>query len=180
MYGLFLLKFLNAHIHIRRILYMIKISKLADYSVVILVALAQEPCDLINAASLAELTKLPEPTVAKILKLLAKADIVESTRGINGGYTLGKDPSEISVEQIVRAIDGPVVIAACAEVEGLEPDCNLIGSCSVRGRWDGVNEAIRNALSKVHLSDMLDFSEVSCCAGGNNSSANNKLLSGKN
>ncbi len=141
---------------------MIKVSKLADYSVVILVALAECDCDVTNTSSLSELTKLPEPTVSKILKLLAKAGIVKSTRGINGGYTLERASAEISVEQIVRAIDGPIVIAACAD--GLEPDCNLIESCSVRGRWDGVNDAIRDALENITLSDMLGFSEASCCS----------------
>ena len=130
---------------------MIRISKLADYAVVVLECLSgSEQCK--SAAVLAGSTGVPEPTVSKILKLLASGGIVVSIRGANGGYTLARSPSEITIEQIISAVDGPVSIAACSD--GSEPDCSLSDVCSVRGKWDGVNTAIRNALHNVTLVDM--------------------------
>ncbi len=130
---------------------MIRISKLADYAVVILAQmLDMEQRQSVTA--LAEATGLPDPTVSKILKLLAGAGIVESVRGSRGGYQLTKSSDNITVEDIICAIDGPVAITACST--GVEPDCNLSDICSIRGRWDGVNTAIRNALHSVSLAEM--------------------------
>ncbi len=132
---------------------MLRISKLADYSVVILVALAAAEGDVVSTATLSHATQLPEPTVSKILKSLVRAGIIRSTRGINGGYGLMRAPADISVEDIIRAIDGPIFITSCAD--GLEPDCNLGASCSVRGRWDSVNTALREMLRCVTLAEMI-------------------------
>lgn len=131
---------------------MIRISKLADYAVVILSKMAEYSDELMNSALIAELSRLPEPTVSKLLKLLSKADVIESVRGAHGGYRLKALPNQISIEQIVSAIDGPIAITACTD--GAQPDCSLSEACSLRGRWDGVNAAIRSALDTVTLADM--------------------------
>lgn len=133
-----------------------KISKLADYSVVILGAMASQSHDVMSSSTVTELTRLPEPTVSKVLKLLSKSDFVRSSRGINGGYALIKQPDEITVEQIIRAIDGPIALTAC--VDGAKPDCSLSSACAVRGRWDSVNTAIKSALEMVTLADMMKIS----------------------
>lgn len=132
---------------------MIRISKLADYSVVVLAALASYSGDMMSVSALSGETKLPEPTISKVLKLLSKNGIVASTRGINGGYTLSYKPEDITVERIVTAVDGPIAVTACAD--GSMPDCHVGDSCPVRGRWDDVNMALRNALSSVTLADMI-------------------------
>ncbi len=131
---------------------MIRISKMADYAVVLLAALAEEPEALVTASELAERTRLAEPTVSKVLKTLTRGEIIRSTRGINGGYSLSRGVSDITLEEIIRVVDGPVSVTACTD--GAEPDCSLAGSCGVRGRWDGVNAAIRGALETVTLNDM--------------------------
>lgn len=125
---------------------------MADYAVVILAALAEEPKTLMTTSVLAERTRLAEPTVSKVLKTLTRGDIISSTRGINGGYSLSRGVSDITLEEIIRVVDGPVSVTACTD--GAEPDCSLAGSCGVRGRWDGVNAAIRGALETVTLNDM--------------------------
>lgn len=132
---------------------MLKISKLADYAVVILVAIAEHKDDLVSASTLSELTKLSEPTVAKTLKLLGRANIVNSVRGINGGYALSDTAENISIRNVISAVDGPISLTACST--GEEPDCSLVDCCTVRGRWNNVNNAICNALSSVTLADMM-------------------------
>jgi FeS assembly SUF system regulator len=132
---------------------MIKISKLADYAVVVLGALARHDQELVNASALAEATRLPEPTVSKVLKLLTKGDIVQSSRGASGGYQLTRKPREIKVAEIIMAIDGPVSMTAC--VEGAHECCDFHAHCLVKGRWDDVNTAIRVALEGITLADMI-------------------------
>ena len=136
---------------------MLKISKISDYAVVVLVDIALQGEQCVSASAISKSTRLPEPTVSKVLKLLAKSGIVLSTRGIHGGYSLARAPEDISVEKIITAIDGPVSIIACSD--GAVPDCGVSNVCSVRGRWDGVNSAIRDTLIAVTLADMIDKEE---------------------
>ncbi len=131
---------------------MIRISKLADYAVVVLSALAKNDAALMNASAIAEKTRLPEPTVSKVLKLLAREDIVSSIRGATGGYKLARKPQEISVAEIIAAVEGPVSMTAC--VEGTGEGCDFHAHCSVKGRWDDVNTVIRDALEGISLADM--------------------------
>ena len=142
---------------------MIKVSKLADYAVVALATLAQSDAAQMTAGGISLKTGLPEPTVAKVLKLLAKDSIVQSIRGVNGGYKLAMSPEAISVAKIVSAVDGPITLTAC--VDGSSEVCGYQGKCSVKGRWNNVNHAIRGALESVKLSDMI----VTGCASNNES-----------
>lgn len=130
---------------------MLRITRMSDYAVVVLVELMQAN-SCVSVSSLAQHTKLTEPTTSKVLKALVQAKIVVSTRGANGGYSLALAPKDISIEHIINAIDGPIAITDCAN--GDEPDCILSDACSIRGRWDGVNTAIRGVLSDVTLLDM--------------------------
>lgn len=132
---------------------MFKISKLTDYAVVILSRMAEVPDDLISAAQVSELTRLPEPTVAKLLKLLAGGDILISVRGAQGGYKLAAPAAEISMADIVVAIDGPVSLTAC--VEGSNESCDFAPCCPVNGRWTKVNTAVKSALENITLADMM-------------------------
>lgn len=132
---------------------MLKISKMADYAVVILAALSKAEQARCSASSLTEITGLPEPTVAKILKVLAREGIVYSMRGAGGGYLLSRSAQELSVRDIIMAMDGPISLTAC--VSGQKPDCSLQKSCGVRGRWDKVNQKINSALQEITLADMV-------------------------
>ncbi len=129
---------------------MVRLSKLTDYAVVVLMRLAAgervqtSPC-------IATVTGIPEPTVAKVLKLLATAQLASSSRGAHGGYRLARPLAEVSVADVIAAIDGPIALTAC--VEG-GTCCEVSGICAVRGRWDRVNDAIRAALSAISLADM--------------------------
>ena len=131
---------------------MIKVSKLADYAVVVLATLARSENGLMTAPAISAQSGLPEPTVAKVLKLLAKEDILQSARGASGGYKLLAPPGEISIAKIVSAVDGPISLTAC--VAGSSETCGYEGRCAVKGRWNGVNHAIRQALENVTLADM--------------------------
>lgn len=133
---------------------MIKLSKLTDYAVVILAEMAGSDAPLQTASGLSEKTGLPEPTVAKVLKLLAKGALITSSRGVNGGYKLAADPSAISMASVIVALEGPVLLTSC--VDGNHDGCTHAESCALKGKWDPVNLAMQKALEDVTLAQMIE------------------------
>jgi len=131
---------------------MIRVSKLTDYAVVVLTTMSGGHGTVHTAAALAERTGLPVPTVQKLLKLLARDQIVVSHRGATGGYSLDRAADEITVAEIIQAIDGPVSLTDC--VGGTEGSCDVEHLCPMRGNWDRVNRAVRLALDGITLADM--------------------------
>jgi FeS assembly SUF system regulator len=144
---------------------MLRLSKLTDYAVVVLIRLSETEragcsvgcTDAIQTSpGIAAVTGVPEPTVAKVLKALAGANLVVSQRGARGGYRLARPIGEIAVADVITAIDGPIALTAC--VDGGAGGCDVQNLCAVRGRWDLVNEAIRTALTDITLADMREAS----------------------
>ena len=131
---------------------MIRMTKQADYGIVLLTRLAQEPSRQFNATELATDTQLPAPTVSKILKLLARAGLLSSHRGVKGGYALARGAEEINMVQIISALDGPIAITEC--IDDTPGECTQESFCSVRGNWQRINEAIRGALEQITLAEM--------------------------
>ena len=129
-----------------------KLSKLTDYGVVLLSFLAASETSK-SAAVLAQETGIPGPTVAKLMKLLARGGLVASTRGIAGGYSLANTADQISVACIISAIEGPIALTAC--VEESDDLCAVESMCGVAGNWDSVNQAVRTALEQVKLTHMM-------------------------
>ncbi|GAC1347729.1 MAG: SUF system Fe-S cluster assembly regulator [Acetobacteraceae bacterium] len=130
---------------------MLRLSKLADYAVVVLVRLSHgEPCQ--TSPGIAAITGLPEPTVAKVLKALAAGGLVTSQRGARGGYRLARPLAAIPVADVIGAIDGPVHLTAC--VEGSHASCDSEHVCPCRGQWDPVNEAVMQALGTISLATL--------------------------
>lgn len=133
---------------------MIKLGKLTDYAIVVMGQLSKEGAgSTCSAHYLANATGVPEPTVAKMLKALAKKDLVISVRGVAGGYKLARAAGQISVAEIITAMDGPILIAAC--VKGHADNCQLSDTCPVNGRWNPVNDTIRRALEAIKLPEMV-------------------------
>lgn len=130
---------------------MLRLSKLTDYAVVVLVRL-NSGAQVQTSPGIASTTGIPEPTVAKVLKSLAAAALVTSQRGARGGYRLARPLEDIPVGEVISAMDGPIALAAC--VDGSATECESLALCPVRGRWDPVNDAIQRALSAISLADM--------------------------
>ena len=134
---------------------MLRLSKLTDYAVVVLVRLSREQ-GVQTSPGIAATTGIPEPTVAKVLKTLAAGGLVASQRGARGGYRLLRPLAAIPVADVIAAVDGPISLTAC--VEGSTVECESQCLCPMRGRWDPVNEAIQQALTTITLADMQDAS----------------------
>ena len=131
---------------------MLRISRLTDYGTVLLAHLATHQATVCSAADVAEATGIAPPTVSKLLKLLARAGLVSSTRGANGGYRLALAPQNITAADVIDALEGPVSITECSSSAG---DCEHEGVCSVGGAWQRINVAIRRALQDVTLNDLV-------------------------
>jgi Rrf2 family protein len=128
----------------------LRLSKLTDYAVVVLSRLEQDGATpglgrVQTAPGLAAATGIAEPTVAKVLKILGGAGLVEGVRGARGGYRLGRPLDTVPLAEVIVAFDGPIALTAC--VDGGTGGCDAEALCPVRGRWDPVNDAIRAALS---------------------------------
>ena len=130
---------------------MLKLAKLTDYGTLLMTTLAQEPGALRNVQELALASHVSAPTVAKLLKTLVKRGLVESTRGAHGGYRLARSPDKITVADVVRALEGPIAITACAQHGS---GCSIEGSCSSRSNWRLIDNAVRHALEAVSLAQM--------------------------
>ena len=129
---------------------MLRLSRLTDYAVVVLVRLSRGEA-VQTSPGIAASTGIPEPTVAKVLKILAAAGLVTSQRGAHGGYRLLRPLASLPIAEVIEAIDGPIALTAC--VDG-GSSCDAHHLCPVRGRWDPVNDAIHRALSAITLADM--------------------------
>lgn len=132
---------------------MLKLSKMADYAGVVVVQMAMQPERVHTASSLSQVLELPKATVAKCLKTLAKHGVLTSQRGVNGGYMLARAPREISVAEVITAMDGPVQLASCTN--GHAGDCQIEQTCPMRGGWDGINADIYAMLRNRSVADMV-------------------------
>ena len=131
---------------------MLRVTKLTDYATVVLTVLASDAATVLSASELAERAGLEMPTVAKLLKPLAQAGLVEGFRGANGGYRLARDAGDISLVEIVEAMEGPLGMTECSVHEG---QCGIEDSCGVRANWRRINDVVADALRGVSLAEML-------------------------
>lgn len=134
-----------------------QLNRLTDYAVVVLGQMTRRDGDVLSALHVSDRTGLPLPTVQKVLKHLSKANLVSSQRGVGGGYMLTRDADQITVGDVVTAMQGPIQLAAC--VDGVEDPCSTAALCPLAGNWNRVNEAIREAFASVTLAEMVTYQE---------------------
>jgi FeS assembly SUF system regulator len=130
----------------------IRLSRLADYGIVIMTHMARGPERQQTAPEIAAQTHLPLPMASKILKGLVHAGLLVSHRGAKGGYGLARAAREISVADVIVALEGPIALTAC--IEDGPGECDLEALCPARANWRRINDAIREALRGVTLMEM--------------------------
>ena len=130
------------------------ISRKVDYAILTLVELSRSGSGA-SARDLAERHGLSKAFVANILKELCQVGVVESQRGVHGGYRLAKPPGEISVRGLIAALDGDFQFMACAaDNEHAEHECGLVNSCPVREPLRRVHDRLLAVLDEVTLADL--------------------------
>ncbi|HUG25911.1 SUF system Fe-S cluster assembly regulator [Piscinibacter sp.] len=130
---------------------MLRLSKLTDYGTVAMAHIACAPDRIHAAAELAAAIGVAVPTASKILKMLARADLLRSVRGAKGGYMLSRPAGEITIAELIDALEGPTGLTECSAVAGV---CAIEGSCSIRGNWQRIDRVIRDALRDMTLADL--------------------------
>jgi len=131
---------------------MIRIAKLTDYAIVLLTYFSEDSGQVYNARDLAAQSGLSLPTVSKILKALSRGALLVSHRGVKGGYSLARHTNQISIAEVISAVEGPVSMTECsATAPGL---CDLEPMCPVRTNWQRINRTVRQALEGLTLADM--------------------------
>jgi Rrf2 family protein len=132
----------------------LKLSKKADYALMAMKHLAEHAergsC---SAKDVAEAYGIPPEALAKILQRLARAGLLHSQHGMNGGYTLARSAQEISAYEVIRTIDGPLFITSCITVRG---ECDQTERCTIREPLRKVNQSIEEVLRKIRIADMAE------------------------
>ena len=131
-----------------------RLTHLADYAVVLMTAAARRPAAArLSATELSAETGVPLPTAQKLMGLLAGAGLLNSVRGAGGGFTLARPAADISLADIVEAVEGPIAMTVCSGHEGVS-DCALDAHCRVKPHMGIVGNAVRGALGAVSLTEL--------------------------
>ncbi|MGN6849557.1 MAG: SUF system Fe-S cluster assembly regulator [Sphingomicrobium sp.] len=129
-----------------------RLSHLADYAVVLMTAAARRPLAArLSATELASETGVPLPTAQKLMGQLAVSGLLRSMRGAAGGFSLARPAAEITLADIVEAVEGPIAMTVCSEGR---TDCALDAHCRVKPHMGVVGNAVRGALGAVRLTEL--------------------------
>lgn len=132
---------------------MLRMTKQADYGIVLLSRMAGRPNARFTAPELAAETHLPLPMVSKILKILGRGGLLDSHRGAKGGYSLAEKPQDITVARMITVLDGPIAFTECSDdaAPGL---CSQEAGCLIRNNWRRINLAVKDALEGISLAEL--------------------------
>jgi Rrf2 family protein len=154
---------------------MLKLTKKADYALMAMKDLAEHAHDGSRSANdVAGSYGIPPQVLAKILQRLAKAGLLHSQHGINGGYTLARAAHTISAFEVIQAIDGPLFITSCVTVRG---ECGQTDRCTIREPLRKVNQSIEDVLKRIKIAHMTEEPEESGSSDSNDSSGQAELVS---
>ena len=130
-----------------------RLSHLADYAVVLMTAAARRPAGArLSATELSGETGVPLPTAQKLMGQLAASGLLTSSRGAGGGFALARPAAEISLADIVEAVEGPIALTMCSDSANHE--CILDAHCRVKPHMGVVGNAVRGALGAVTLTEL--------------------------
>jgi Rrf2 family protein len=153
-----------------------RITSSVEYATRLMVALAREHGKApVPAERLAEQDNVPSDFVSQLLVKLRRAELVVSQRGSAGGYSLSRRPSEITLGQVVRAVDGAVFEDVCERYEQGARDCRHQDGCTISPVWRRLGELVTGYFDGVTLAAILDQKAVACGA----STAFERAISGK-
>ena len=131
-----------------------RLTHLADYAVVLMTAAARRAeGERLSANVLSDDTGVPLPTAQKLMGHLATAGLLTSVRGAGGGFTLARPVTEISLADIVEAVEGPIAMTMCSGGDG-PSECALDANCRVKPHMGIVSHAVRGALGAVSLESL--------------------------
>jgi Rrf2 family protein len=134
---------------------MLKISKLTDYGLLATVYLARKRGEIVAAREVAEFYHLPVPMITKVLKTLHQGGLIESRRGVSGGYTFAGDADRVTLGHLLELLEGPWDLVECETTdERGDALCSIRRACPSRRFMFGINRAIKSAFDQITLADL--------------------------
>ncbi len=132
-----------------------KISAKGDYACRALLELALRYDSGLHAhiKEIAEKQKIPPKYLVQILVMLKSVGLVKSKRGVEGGYQLSKPPSEITLGEVVRIVDGPLLAVRCSS-EDNSATCEILPTCAIHPVWEEVREAVAEIIDNITYEDL--------------------------
>jgi len=136
---------------------MLSLTRKTEYALIAMSHLASKPERLASAREIADLYRIPLPVLTNILKTLNRSGLVESERGVRGGYRLAQDPQEISLATLIGAIEGPVRLVKCSSDRKSKShgDCGLMAWCPVRSPALRIHDRLHRFLEEVSLDEIV-------------------------
>lgn len=135
---------------------MLRITKLTDYAVLLLVEMAKAPKVIHSAQALADALDLKLPTTSKLLKMLTKNKLLESIRGTEGGYKIALSSAQIRLSDVIEAIEGRIALTECSLDEG---SCHKEQDCKVKKPWQKINAVVSQSMANITLADFTSQSQ---------------------
>ena len=132
---------------------MLRIGKMSDYALLLTNYMVGRTDSLCTTEDIVKACRLPLATVRKLLKKLVDAQIVISYRGVRGGYRLAREPRDITIAEVIGAIEGPIALTECSQQQG---ECNLSADCGLRQNWNYVNQIVAALFSNISLAQMAE------------------------
>lgn len=139
---------------------MLALTRKTDYALIALAYLVERHAEgeqPVSAKQIAQTFGLPAPLLMNILKELAGAKVLSSTRGPHGGYQLASDPASLTLLEVVTALEGPVRMTACSGgLPVMGQGCELSSNCPIRGTVRALHDKINRFLGDMTLQDLHD------------------------
>jgi len=133
---------------------MLRLTRVTDYGILLMTELVSKHAPLrLTSNDLSQSTRVPAPTVSKILQSLLRADLLISVRGAQGGYQLARPASEISLRDIIHCLEGRIALTECNLEAGT---CDQLPFCSTSNHWKRINQSMLESLANISLADMAD------------------------
>jgi Rrf2 family protein len=134
---------------------MLKISRLTDYGLLATIYLARKHGEIVSAREIAGFYQLPIPTITKVLKTLQQGGLVQSHRGVAGGYSFDNDPETVTLGQMLELLEGPWDLVECETTDDKgHALCSIRSGCPSRRFMFGINLAIKGAFEQITLGDL--------------------------
>ncbi len=128
-----------------------QITREADYAIRCILHLAESPGEVVMVGGIAKAKSIPKSFLAKILQKLARANIVKSLIGVNGGFQLAKKSEKINLLDVILAIEGPVAMNKCAIDK---KNCSLHNACPVHPVWLEIKEEVERRLKSYNFAKL--------------------------
>ena len=131
-----------------------KISTKGRYGLTLMISLAKkEGQGYVSLKSIAEENNLSDLQLEQLVGTLRNAGLIRSVRGAKGGYSLTRNPKNITIKNIIDVVEGPISISDCIEKDA---NCDNLDKCATRVLWVKIRDAIDNIFSSVTLQDIID------------------------